>query len=223
MVTTLEIKQRINKLDFELKEIFENVYIQEKSVGSQFFFTINCNGEFWNLNESQSFQRVEVKLVIHKSDLLKDVVNWSYSSDPSNESAHWVEKMSNFDFLSKDIEDVIINCRMDESYFQNLPFVMENLNEDSPEEYVDNDGKFLKNKIENLGVSVDEVDQEDKIQLETNSFMTTKPEKKYFFYHHSDLKMGDKFLLEQELNKIDGVNYTIFKEGVIEINFAPIQ
>jgi hypothetical protein len=35
--------------------------------------------------------------------------------------------------------------------------------------------------------------------------------------------MGDKFLLEQELNKIDGVNYTIFKEGVIEINFAPIQ
>jgi hypothetical protein len=223
MVTTLEIKQRINKLDFELKEIFENVYIQEKSVGSQFFFTINCNGEFWNLNESQSFQRVEVKLVIHKSDLLKDVVNWSYSSDPSNESAHWVEKMSNFDFLSKDIEDVIINCRMDESYFQNLPFVMENLNEDSPEEYVDGDGKFLKNKIENLGVSVDEVDQEDKIQLETNSFMTTKPEKKYFFYHHSDLKMGDKFLLEQELNKIDGVNYTIFKEGVIEINFAPIQ
>ena len=223
MVTTLEIKQRINKLDFELKEIFENVYIQEKSVGSQFFFTINCNGEFWNLNESQSFQRVEVKLVIHKSDLLKDVVNWSYSSDPSNESAHWVEKMSNFDFLSKDIEDVIINCRMDESYFQNLPFVMENLNEDSPEEYVDDDGKFLKNKIENLGVSVDEVDQEDKIQLETNSFMTTKPEKKYFFYHHSDLKMGDKFLLEQELNKIDGVNYTIFKEGVIEINFAPIQ
>jgi hypothetical protein len=100
---------------------------------------------------------------------------------------------------------------------------MENLNEDSPEEYVDDDGKFLKNKIENLGVSVDEVDQEDKIQLETNSFMTTKPEKKYFFYHHSDLKMGDKFLLEQELNKIDGVNYTIFKEGVIEINFAPIQ
>ena len=223
MVTTLEIKQRINKLDFELKEIFENVYIQEKSVGSQFFFTINCNGEFWNLNESQSFQRVEVKTIIHKSDLVKDPIQWTYSSDPTHENAHWVNKVSSFDKLSKDIEDVVLNCRMDESYFQNLPFVMENLNEDSPEEYVDNDGKFLKNKIEALGVSVDEVDQEDKIQLETNSFMTTKPEKKYSFYHHSDLKMGDKFLLEQELNKIDGVNYVIFKEGVIEINFTPVQ
>jgi hypothetical protein len=35
--------------------------------------------------------------------------------------------------------------------------------------------------------------------------------------------MADKFILEQELNKIDGVNYTILKEGVIEINFTPIQ
>ena len=223
MVTTLELKQRINKLDFELKEIFENVYIHEKSIGNQFFFKINCNGEFFNLNESNSFQRVEVKLVIHKSDLLKDVVNWSYSSDPSNERAHWVEKMSNFDFLSKDIEDVVLKCRMDESYFSNLAFVLENLNEDSPKKYVDVDGELLKSKIQSLGVMVDEVDQDEKIHLENNSFMTTKPEKKYSVYHHQELTMADKFILEQELNKIDGVNYTIFKEGVIEINFTPIQ
>jgi hypothetical protein len=70
---------------------------------------------------------------------------------------------------------------------------------------------------------VDEVDQDEKIQLENNSFMTTKPEKKYFFYHHSDLSMADKFILEQELNKIDGVNYLIFKEGHIEINFTPVK
>ena len=82
---------------------------------------------------------------------------------------------------------------------------------------------YLKNKIQSLGVEVDEVDQEDKIQLENNSFMTTKPEKKYLFHHHTDLTMAGKFLVEQELNKIDGVNYTIFKEGVIEINFTPIQ
>lgn len=223
MATTLDIKQRINKLDFELKEIFENVYIHEKSVGNQFYFTIDCNGEFWNLNESQAYQRVEVKLIIHKSDLVKDPIYWSYSSDPTNENSHWINKVSNFDSLSKDIEDVVLNCRMDESYFLNLPFVLENLNEDSPEEYVDDEGKEIKNKLQSLGVEVDEVDQEDKPQLEGNSFMTTKPERKYSFYHHTDLKMGDKFLIEQEMNKIDGINYTIFKEGLIEINFTPIK
>lgn len=223
MVTTLELKQKINNIDFQLKEIFENVYIQEKSIGNQFFFTINCNGEFWNLNESNSYQRVELKMVIHKTDLLKDPVCWSYSSNPLNENAHWVEKVSTFSNLAEDVEDVVLSCRMDESYFQSLPFILENLNEDSPKEYVDGDGEFLKTKIQSMGVSIDEVDQDDKIQLENNSFMTTKPEKKYFFYHHSDLSMADKFILEQELNKIDGVNYSIFKEGRIEINFTPVK
>ena len=223
MITTFELKQRINKLDFELKEIFENVSIQEKSIGNQFFFKINCNGEFFNLNESNAVQRVEVRLIVHKSDLLQNPVSWSYSSDPTNENAHFVQKVSNFDKMAEDIQDVILNCRMDESYFQNLPFVLENLNEDSPEEYVDGDGEFLRKKIQSMGIDIDEVDQDEKIQLETNSFMTTRPEKKYSFYHHSDLKMGDKFILEQELNKIDGVNYVIFKEGLIEINFTPVQ
>jgi hypothetical protein len=220
MITTFELKQRINKLDFELKEIFENVSIQEKSIGNQFFFKINCNGEFFNLNESNSVQRVELKFIVHKSDLLNNPVSWSYSSDPSNENAHWVEKVSNFDMMAEDIQDVILNCRMDESYLKNLPYVLENVNEDSPEEYVDGDGEFLRKKIQSLGVDIDEVDQYEKIELENNSFMTTKPEKKYSFYHHSQLNMSDKFLIEQELNKLDGVNYVIFKEGLIEINFG---
>lgn len=223
MVTTQELKQRINKLDYELKEIFENVSIQEKSVGNQFFFKINCNGEFFNLNESNAFQRVELKMIIHKSDLLKNPVSWSYSSDPTNENAHWVQKVSTFELLSEHIQDVILNCRMEESYFENLPYVLENLNEDSPEEYVDGDGEFLRKKIQSMGVDIDEVDQDEKIHLETNSFMTTKPEKKYFMYHHAQLTMADKFLIEQELNKIDGVNYVTFKEGHIEINFTPVK
>ncbi len=223
MVTNLELKQRINKLDYELKEVFENVYIKEKSVGKQFFFSIDCNGEFWNLNESKAYQRAEVKVVIHKSDLIKNPISWSYSSNPINENAHWIQRVSNFDDLSKDIIDVVQSCRMDESYFSQLPFVFEDLTEKSPEEYVDDDGKVINSKLQSMGVDVDEIDQEDKIQLEGNSFMNTKPEKKYSFYHHNQLSMADKFLLEQELNKIDGVNYTIFKEGVIEVNFSPID
>lgn len=223
MVTTLELKSRINKLDYDLKEIFENVYIKEKSIGNQFFYDISCNGEFWNLNESQAYQRVEVKLIIHKSDLLKENISWMYSSNPSNETAHYVSRESSLDKLANDIGDVVKSMRMDESYFQNLPFVIENLNSYSPVEVTDTDAKILKEKIESLGILVDEIDQEDTVVLESNEFMTKKPDRKYSFYHHNDLKMSDKFILEGALNSIDGVNYIIIKEGLIEINFSPIQ
>jgi hypothetical protein len=223
MVTTLELKSRINKLDSELKQTFENVYIHEKSVGNQFYFDISCNGEFWNLNESQAYQRVEVKFIIHKSDLLQEMVSWMYSSDPSNENAHYVQRQSSFDKLSTDIKDVVTSLRMDQNYFANLPFVIENLNSFSPITITDNDAKVLKEKIESFGILIDEIDQDDTVVLESNDFMTTKPDRKYSFYHHADLKMSDKFLLEGHLNQMDGVNYTIFKEGVIEINFTPFQ
>ena len=223
MVTTLELKSRINKLDYDLKQIFENVYIKEKSVGNQFFYDISCNGEFWNLNESQAYQRVEVKLIIHKSDLLKESISWMYSSNPANENAHYVQRESVLDKLASDIEDVVKSMRMDESYFSDLPFVLENLNSFSPVEVADTEAKMLKDKLESFGVLVDEIDQDDTVVLESNEFMTRKPDRKYSFYHHSDLKMSDKFLLEGNLNAIDGVNYVVFKPGVIEINFTPIQ
>lgn len=223
MVTTLELKSRINKLDYDLKQIFENVYIKEKSVGNQFFYDISCNAEFWNLNESQAYQRAEVKLIIHKSDLLKENISWMYSSNPVNENAHYVQRQSTLEKLASDIEDVIKSLRMDESYFSDLPFVLENLNSFSPIEITDTDAKILKEKIESFGILVDEIDQDDTVILESNEFMTRKPDRKYSFYHHTDMKMSDKFLLEGVLNSIEGVNYVVFKPGVIEINFTPIQ
>lgn len=45
-----ESKSRINKIDFELKNLFENVFITEKSY-KHFFFEINANSTFFNINE----------------------------------------------------------------------------------------------------------------------------------------------------------------------------
>jgi hypothetical protein len=112
---------------------------------------------------------------------------------------------------------------MDETYFENLPFVVENLNSTTPTEILDSDIKVLKEKIESFGILIDVVDQDDTVILESNEFMTKRPDRKYQFFHHSDLKMSDKFLIESHLNSLDGVNYTVFKDGVIEINFTPIQ
>jgi hypothetical protein len=222
-MVTLELKSRINKLDYDLKQIFENVYIHEKSVGNQFFFKVDVNGEFWNLNESNAYQRAEVKIIIHKNDLMKDPVSWSYSSNPVNELAHYVTRVSRLEDLAKDVEDVVVSLRMDESYFSELAYIVEPINESSPKESIDSNVEMLKKKIEAFGVLVDDVDQDDKVILESNKFLTTKPDTKICFYHHSDLKLSDKFLMETTLNAIDGVNYTIFKEGVIEINYTPIQ
>jgi len=216
-----ELKSRINKLDFNLKEIFENVYIQEKSVGNQFFFKIDVNGEFWNLNESDAYQRAEVKVIIHKTDLLKDPVSWSYSSNPVNETAHYVERVSKLDSLAKDIEDVVINLRMDESYFQELPYVIESIKENTPMKSYDSHAEVIKSELEKLGLPVDDITQEDVIALETNQFMTSKPDRKYSFHHHYDINMSTRFIIEDTINTLPGVNYTVIKKDSVEVHFTP--
>jgi hypothetical protein len=39
-------------------------------------------------------------------------------------------------------------------------------------------------------------------------------------YHNSDIKVSDKFKIESQINSNDGVNWTLFKEGFIEVNLS---
>ena len=39
----LDIKQNINKIDFDLKKLFENVYITEKAEKGNFYVEISAN------------------------------------------------------------------------------------------------------------------------------------------------------------------------------------
>ena len=64
-----DIKANINKIDFELKNLFENVKIEEKTKGSKFYFEIKSNSTFFNINESREWKRVESLVRINKEDL----------------------------------------------------------------------------------------------------------------------------------------------------------
>ena len=39
-------------------------------------------------------------------------------------------------------------------------------------------------------------------------------------YHNSDIKVSDKFKIESEINSNESVNWTLFKEGFIEVNLS---
>ena len=46
------ISYNINKIDSNLKQLFESVSVKERVITNQFYFEIRCKSNFENLNES---------------------------------------------------------------------------------------------------------------------------------------------------------------------------
>ena len=109
-----EVKSKINRIDFELKSFFENVYIKDKFYKTG-FFEITANKVSY-VKESRDHKRLEVKVIINQPDLLLDPVKWSYSTNPLIENALWIDRFSSFDNISEEIIQIVKECRFDESY-----------------------------------------------------------------------------------------------------------
>ena len=214
---TQDIKLIINKIDYDLKSLFENVYITEKSLGNQFYFEISANSTFLNLNEMKSWQRAEVKVKISKRDLIGNNIKWSYSVNPLNESADIIERVSSIDNIAKDIYEVITKSRMEKSYFESLEYIVESINENVSEVVDKTIEDKLVDVISQLGIKVDRFENSVKI-IEGNQFDRIK-DITYKFYHSGDIKLSDMFKIEQNINSNSGVNWTVFKKGFIEVNY----
>ena len=214
---TQDIKLIINKIDYDLKSLFENVYITEKSLGNQFYFDISANSTFLNLNEMKSWQRAEVKVKISKRDLIGNNIKWSYSVNPLNESADIIERVSSIDNIAKDIYEVITKSRMEKSYFESLEYIVESINENVSEVVDKTIEDKLVDVISQLGIKVDRFENSVKI-IEGNQFDRIK-DITYKFYHSGDIKLSDMFKIEQNINSNSGVNWTVFKKGFIEVNY----
>lgn len=215
---TQDIKFNINKIDYDLKGLFENVYISEKSLGNQFYFEISANSTFLNLNELKAWQRAEVKVKISKRDLISNNVKWSYSVNPLNESADIIERVSPIGSIAKDIYEVITKSKMEKSYFESLEYIVESINENTTEVVEKTIEDKLSDCISEFGIKVDRVENSVKI-IEGNQFERTK-DITYKFYHTGDIKLSDMFKIEQNINLNGGVNWTLFKEGFIEVNYS---
>jgi len=99
------LKWNINKLHGILLNEFNSVELKESSnlkFGNHFIISIN--------------EDMEVKLILTKSSIENPNFEWSYYSDPTNESSHLVERKSTIEGFSNDIRDILNKKRFDKDY-----------------------------------------------------------------------------------------------------------
>jgi hypothetical protein len=198
----LDIKQNINKIDNDLKDFFENVYISEKAEKGNFSITITANKMF--LFEGCK-KRVEVKVDINKTDLNNNIIKWNYSLNPLNEKAEKIERVSYLHSIAKDIYDIAANKRMVNEYFSSLEahvdLILENMS-------IEVEGLNAITTITNIVKEyVGNISQlSSNIQTEGG-----------WIEYTAEIDMADKFRLEKRLLESGLVSYVSFNDGVIKV------
>lgn len=195
------VKENINKIDFALKQLFENVYISDKTYKNQFLFSITCNKMF--LFEGCK-KRIEVLVEINKENLKSNTISWKYSTNPLNEKADWIERTSNIETIANDIYDVASNKRMVNEYFTSLESHVDLINETSEIEIKDVDtNQFLVEAVSKY----------------SKGFKYIINEKNITFDLTEDLTMANKFRLENILLASGRINSVSYNEKTIKVNF----
>jgi hypothetical protein len=194
----MDFKQNINKIDNELKKLFENVYFTEKADKGNFYVEITANKMF--LFEGCK-KRVEVKAQISKSELNKNIINWSYSLNPLNETSEKINKTSYLSGIANDIYDIAANRRMIKEYFNALEAHVDLINESLVEELVLDD----KSKIANIISKYAE-------------YEATQDQKSIVFSTNEAIKISDKFRLEKDLMDTGKVNWVSFDNNIIKVS-----
>lgn len=217
-----EVKSRINKIDFELKAFFENVYIKDKYYKTG-YFEISANTIAF-VYETKEYKRVEAKVIINQPDLLQENIKWSYSTNPLDENALWLDRVSTLETISLDIINIIKEKRLNEDYIFNLEPIVEPINESVlfEDEVVEEVNTTMTDQIKSVleYYNVEVIKNEESIFTNENSFQNSS-DRVVKLYHNSDIKISDKFRIESALNNLEEVNWTLFKEGFIEVSWTP--
>lgn len=201
------VVKNLNKLDFELKELYSNVVITEKMTHNQFFYQIEAVGNF-EIFESQK-NTVKSLILIEKNNLNFDMVTWKYSVNPSNSKSEYIERVSKIDELAKDIHNTITKKQMDFNYLRNTPEVEEMINEklnvqSNPISFEEN----IINIIENFNVEIED------------AFVENVNGRKILKLHHKGIKVSDKFKLENKINNIEGVDFISFFDDCMKVTLT---
>jgi hypothetical protein len=98
------LKSNINKLDMGLQSFFEKIDYDHKEDS---FIT----------NVIVESNKIKLITTFDKRELDKSkTFNWSYSINPLNENATIIKRQSSVDTFGKDLNDIIVNKRMDSDY-----------------------------------------------------------------------------------------------------------
>ena len=212
-----DIKLNINKIDGDLKTLFENVFISEKTDRNKYFFSISANKMF--LFEGCK-KRVEVKVNIDFNDLKTNIVKWNYSVNPLNEKAETIERVSYINNIANDIYDIASNKRMVNEYFSSLEAHVDLILE-CGDMYGESICRSLNesrlkdiNKIVEKYISISNVVS----KLDTNMHFNTRGVIEYT----TEISMANKFRLEKELMESGLVEYVSFNEGKVRVAVCSI-
>jgi hypothetical protein len=225
----LNIKQNINQIDFELKQLFENVYIAEKVEKNNFFVEITANKLF--LFEGCK-KRVEVKVNISKDDLRTNIVKWSYLVNPLNENSEKIERVSYMNSISNEIYEIASGKRMLKEYFNSLEAQVDLILECSPPEAGWKPPTEMETRetfcgfIEEMVKKYTETISNEKRNLETTSKMVphylgggqieTRIPTGTIEYT-TEISMSNRFRLEKELLESGLVKFVSFNEGIVKV------
>lgn len=115
------LKTNINKLDFELNLLFNQVTIKEGQDKSEYFFDIL-------VEKKHEDKIVAVRLFISKPQLEQaGTVKWRYLSDTRDADSFLVERYSDLNVLASDIHSVVVEKKLDGGYLESLVTVDEEL------------------------------------------------------------------------------------------------
>lgn len=199
------VKRNLNKLDFDLKQIYSAVKITEKATHNQFFYQIEAVGNF-EVFENQKNLLMSLVL-IEKNNLNFDNVVWKYSVNPLSQNSEFIERVSKIDELAKDIHSTITKKQMDFNYLKSSPMAYEMIKENvsKPKRKATLEDKILS-VVENFNVDIESTDIEN-----DNGRKSLK-------IYHKGIKVSDKFKLENKINSFNGVTFISFFEDHIKVN-----
>ena len=217
-MVTSEIKFKINRIDSNLKNLFDEVQIVEKSTGNRFFFEIEANSNFFGLNESQSWNRAGVVVHIEKPELAKTLINWSYRIHPLKESLGYIDCQSSLDTIAQDIYNIVTKKRMDSGYFKKLESVeIEQISSEPKPKTLQEEIINALRVNENLNVT--EVKVETSV-FEGYEFMTSKPDVRIRLFVDRNLRISERLRIENFIYSFDKVNLTNVSETYVDVNYS---
>jgi len=192
------LKENINKIDYELKGLFDSVTIVEKNHKNNFYLEIICESK-----------KTKVRVNIDKINLNGRNVKWSYYTNPLNENSDIIDRVSNIDSISNDIFQILSKKQMNSEYLESIKF-------DDNIVPINESSVTLEEK-EELQKKIDDIVK--RFQLENvkieESYKSDFSHTKTAIYQ-GKLKTSEKFLLESNFQSI-GIQYVTFNEDMIKI------
>lgn len=109
------VKELLNKMDYNLKEVFESVEINRLDNQKELTFEVKLKGVKSNPNN-----KAELVMYMTESTIYDNSMIWKYKTNPLNENSMYITRTSTINSVAMDIEDIINENRFDKEYLDSL-------------------------------------------------------------------------------------------------------